>query len=100
MSQTTYLLRANNATDFNAMVKYLRCNDHNWIDGTTTFDEVRSRYDKRKVILLRGMYNGITKRYEIQITYLSQFNKMMNILGLPIRRMKEVQTVIPLEFYK
>lgn len=102
MSLTTYLLRANTESDFEAMVKYLKSKGHKWADDeeNTTYSHFRNELGSRKVILLRGMYNGMTKQDEIKVTYLSQFNRLMTVLGLPNWNMRNVQTVIPMEFYK
>lgn len=101
MSQTTYLLRVNDERDFNAMVAYLKAKGYEWIAGDITYKEAKETYfkDSRRVMLLRGMYNGTTKKNEIQLTYLAQLNSLMSILGLPQWTMNQVQTVIPIEFY-
>lgn len=102
MSQTTYLLRVTDERDFNAMVAYLKDKGYNWGSGELTYQEAKETYfkDSRRVMLLRGMYNGITKKHEIQLTYLARLNNLMCTLGLPQWTMKQVQTAIPIEYYK
>lgn len=102
MVLTTYLLRANQESDFNAMVRYLESNGYTWNEGEEkTFEEVRNSFDKRKVIILRGMYDGRTKKHAIQATCLSELNKMQALLSVDIVwRMKDVQSTIPIEYYR
>ena len=102
MSQTTYLLKVTDERDFNAMVAYLKANGYNWGVGDITYQEAKETYfkDKRRKMLLRGMYNGITKKHEIQLTYLSRLNNLMETLGLPRWTTKDIQTVIPVDYYK
>lgn len=101
-----YLLRANQETDYNAMVKYLKDKGFNWKDTELTYEQAQAELgnDKRKVMLLQGShvndYHGGNTGAFITVTCLSKVNSLLSILGEKEWTMKNVQTVIPLEYYK
>lgn len=101
-----YLLRANQETDYNAMVAYLKDKGYTWKDGKElTYKEARESLgnDKRKVMLLQGShvndYQGGNTGACITVTYLSKVNKLLSLLNQPAWTMDNVQTIIPLEYY-
>ena len=101
-----YLLRANQESDYNAMVAYLKDKGYTWKDGKElTYKEARESLgnDKRKVMLLQGShvndYQGGTTGAYISVTYLSKVNKLKSLLNQPTWTMDNVQTIIPLEYY-
>lgn len=101
-----YLLRANQETDYNAMVAYLKDKGYTWKDGKElTYKEARKSLgnDKRKVMLLQGShvndYQGGNTGALISVTYLSKVNKLLSLLNQPTWTMDNVQTIIPLEYY-
>lgn len=102
-----YLLRANQESDYNAMVAYLKDKGYTWKDGKElSYMEARESLgnDKRKVMLLQGShvndYQGGNTGAFITVTCLSKVNRLLSILGEKEWTMKNVQTVIPLEYYK
>ena len=102
MSNTIYLLRANNEMAYNAMVLFLKEKGFNFKDNELSYEQAREEIgnDNRTVMLLRGMHNGVSHEQEIQVTYLSKFNRMQAILGNKSWTMKNVQTFIPLDYYE
>ena len=101
-----YLLRANQETDYNAMVAYLKDKGYTWKDNKElTYKEARESLgnDKRKVMLLQGAhvndYHGGNTGAYISVTYLSKVNKLLSLLNQPTWTMDNVQTIIPLEYY-
>lgn len=101
-----YLLRANQETDYNAMVAYLKDKGYAWKDGKElTYKEARESLgnDKRKVMLLQGShvndYQGGNTGTFITVTYLAKVNKLLTLLKQPTWTMDNVQTIIPLEYY-
>ena len=101
-----YLLRANQETDYNAMVAYLKDKGYTWKEGKElTYKEARESLgnDKRKIMLLQGAHvnnyqEGNTGAF-ITVTYLSKVNKLKSLLNEPTWTMDNVQTIIPLEYY-
>lgn len=100
-----YLLRANQESDYNAMVKYLKDKGFNWKDTELTYEQAQAELgnDKRKVMLLQGShvndYQGGNTGAFITVTYLSKVNKLKSLLNEPAWTMDNVQTIIPLEYY-
>ena len=101
-----YLLRANQESDYNVMVAYLKDKGYTWKDGKElTYKEARESLgnDKRKVMLLQGShvndYQGGNIGAFITVTYLSKVNKLKSLLNEPAWTMDNVQTIIPLEYY-
>lgn len=101
-----YLLRANQESDYNAMVAYLKDKGYTWKNGKElTYKEARESLgnDKRKVMLLQGShvndYQGGNTGASITVTYLSKVNKLKSLLNEPTWTMDNVQTIIPLEYY-
>ncbi|UMO76783.1 hypothetical protein [Enterococcus phage phiSHEF13] len=101
-----YLLRANQETDYNAMVAYLKDKGYTWKDGKElTYEQAQAELgnDKRKVMLLQGShvndYQGGNTGAFITVTYLSKVNKLKSLLNEPAWTMDNVQTIIPLEYY-
>lgn len=101
-----YLLRANQETDYNAMVAYLKDKGYTWKDGKElTYKEAKESLgnDKRKVMLLQGShvndYQGGNTGAFITVTYLAKVNKLKSLLNEPTWTMDNVQTIIPLEYY-
>lgn len=101
-----HLLRANQETDYNAMVAYLEDKGYTWKNGKElTYKEARESLgnDKRKVMLLQGShvndYQGGNTGAFITVTYLSKVNKLKSLLNEPTWTMDNVQTIIPLEYY-
>ncbi|QNL29363.1 hypothetical protein iF6_191 [Enterococcus phage iF6] len=101
-----YLLRANQESDYNAMVAYLKDKGYTWKDGKElTYKEAKESLgnDKRKVMLLQGShvndYQGGNTGAFITVTCLSKVNKLKSLLNQPAWTMDNVQTIIPLEYY-
>lgn len=99
MEIRTHLLRGNDETDFNAMVEYLKNEGCDWRKNSIKdFKWWRETIKGSAVLLLQGV-----KRIDghfIEVTYLSRENRIRKEKGLDEIKMKDVRTIIPLEFYK
>lgn len=84
MAQSDYLFNTENKEEnFNTIISFLKKEGYQWIDKDISFKEVKQTYfkDGRKKILVRAFYNNTNNKKEIQLTYLSQYNKMRNLLN-------------------
>lgn len=97
-----YLLRGNTQSDFNAMVRYLKNKGYEFPDngGNPTYKNFRSMYGNKVVLLIEGTTEDNGSKKQIIVTYLSKINKIHRMLNIETYSMRDVQTVIPVEFYE